>query len=116
MAQTQGAGPLRELLMAESRSPIDDGMGNEISGPWTEQSLHPASLVARRGGEAVIAGRLQGTVSFVATARYSMACAAISTDYRFRSTRSGQTYSILTAIARPGRDYIDFDVVTGVAE
>ena len=116
MAPVKGAGQLQELLAAESRSPIDDGMGNEISGPWAEQSLHPASLVARRGGEAVIAGRLQGTVNYMVTARYSVSCAAVTTDHRFRDAHSGQTYNILTAIPRPKRDYIDFDVVAGVAD
>src|SRR4051794_19649703 len=98
MAQKTGAGPLRELLVAENRAAVDDGAGNEVSGPWTEQSRHPASVEARRGGEAVIAGRLQGTVNYLVTARYSAHAAAITTDYRFRDARSGATYAILTAI------------------
>lgn len=116
MAQTKGAGPLRELLIAESREALDDGMGNTISGPWVEQSRHPAALDARRGGESVIAGRLQGTVAYIATARYSGLAAAVQPEWRFVDARSSAVYAILTAIPRPKRDYIDFDIVLGVAD
>lgn len=116
MAKQAGAGPLREVLAAEVRTEVEDIYGNTVTGPWTEQSRHPASLDARRGGEAVIAGRLQGIVNYVVTARYSQSSAAIRPEWRFRDTRSGLTYAILTAIPRPKRDYIDFDVTLGVAE
>lgn len=115
MAQTTGAAQLRQLLAAEKREEIDDGYGNTV-GAWVLQSEHPASVEARRGGETVIAGRLQGTVAYIVTVRHSTSAAAITTDHRFRDLRSGATYNIRTAIARPRRDYIDFDVELGVAD
>jgi head-tail adaptor len=116
MAPKTSAGPLREVLAAELRQPVDDEYGNTVGEDWIEQSKHQASVEARRGGEAVIAGRLQGTVMYMVTMRHNSAAAAITTDHRFRDTRSGATYNIRTAIARPRRDFIDFDVELGVAD
>lgn len=116
MAQTKGAGNLRERFAAESRQKVDDGAGNEVSGPWIEQCEFAASIEARRGGEAVIAGRLQGTVNYIVTGRYSAAMASVTPDWRLRDARTGATYAIRTAVPRPRRDYIDFDVVSGVAD
>lgn len=116
MAQKTGAGRMREVLIAQARTAVDDGMGNEVSGPWTEQARFNASVEARRGTEAVIADRLQGVVNYVVSTRYSIAAAAVNTDYRLVDARSGAIYAIRTAIPRPKRDYIDFDVVAGVVE
>ena len=116
MAQTKGAGPLREVLIAQSRTEVDDDFGNPVSGPWTEQCRFNASVEARRGGEAVIAGRLQGVVSFIVTARYSASAAAVAPDWRLVDAHSGTVYAIRTWVARPKRDYIDGDVEIGVAE
>ncbi len=115
MAQKTGAGPLREVLIAQSREEIDDGYGN-LEGVWVGTQKHPAAVEARRGGEAVIAGRLQGVATYIVTARYSAAAAAITPGWRFVDARSGAVYSIRTAIHRPRRDYIDFDVEIGVAD
>lgn len=115
MAQKHGAGPLREILIAQSRVEFEDEYGN-TQGAWTEMSRHPACVEARRGGEQVIAGRLQGVVTYIATARYSADAAAVEPSWRFVDARSGATYAIRTAVARPRRDYIDFDVEIGVAE
>lgn len=116
MAQKTGAGPLREVLIAQSRLAQSDEYGNEVTGPWTEQCRFNASVEARRGGEAVIAGRLQGTATYIVTARYSTAAAAVQPDWRLVDARSGAIYSIRTWIPRPKRDYIDADVEIGVAE
>jgi SPP1 family predicted phage head-tail adaptor len=116
MAQTTGAAQLRQLLAAEKREEVEDPYGNTVGNKWVEQSKHPAAVEARRGGEAVIAGRLQGTVAYIVTVRHSTSAAAITTDHRFRDLRSGATYNIRTVIARPRRDYIDFDVELGVAD
>lgn len=115
MAQKTGAGPLREVLIAQAREETDDGFGN-TQGQWVGTGRYPASLEARRGGEAVIAGRLQGTVVYIVTTRYSAAAAAITPGWRFVDARSGQVYAIRTSVPRPRRDYIDFDVEIGVAE
>lgn len=115
MAQKTGAGPLREVLIAQRREDVEDDYGN-TQGQWVEQCRFSASVEARGGGEAVIAGRLQGTVTYIVTCRYSVAAAAVRPDWRLVDARSGQTYAVRTWISRPKRDYIDADVEIGVAE
>lgn len=115
MAQKIGAGPLREMLTAQLRQQVDDDYGNTV-GAWQGQHQHAAAVEARRGSEAVIAGRLQGVVAYIVTARYSASAAQITPDWRFVDARSGVVYAIRTAVPRPRRDYIDFDVEIGVAD
>ena len=115
MAQKTGAGPLREVLIAQRREEVDDGYGN-TEGAWEEQCRFSASVEPRRGGEAVIAGRLQGAVTYIVTTRYSVAAAAVQPDWRLVDARSGQVYNIRTWVPRPKRDYIDGDVEIGVAD
>jgi head-tail adaptor len=115
MAQKTGAGNLREVLIAQRREDIEDDYGN-TQGQWVEQCRFNASVEPRRGGEAVIAGRLQGTVTYIVTARYSAAAAAVAPDWRLVDARSGATYAIRTWVPRPRRDYIDADVEIGVAD
>ena len=115
MAQKNGAGPLREVLIAQRREDTDDGYGN-TQGEWVEQCRFNASIEARRGGEAVIAGRLQGTVAYMVTTRYAGSIAAVQPDWRLVDARSGAVYAIRTWIPRPRRDYIDGDIEVGVAE
>lgn len=115
MAQKTGAGPLRDVLIAQRREEVDDGYGN-TQGQWVEQCRFNASVEARRGGEAVIAGRLQGTVTYIVTARYSAASAAVQPDWRLVDARSGAIYNIRTWVPRPKRDRIDGDVEIGVAD
>lgn len=115
MAQKTGAGPMREVLIAQRRIDVDDGYGN-TQGEWAEVCRFNAAVEARRGGEAVLAGRLQGTVAYMVRTRYSASGAAIMPDWRLVDARSGQVYAIRTWIPRPKRDYIDGDVEIGVAE
>ena len=115
MAQKTGAGALREVLIAQRRVEQEDDYGN-TQGEWQEQARFSAAVEPRRGGEAVIAGRLQGTVTYIVTARYSAAAAAVGPDWRLVDARSGQVYAIRTWVPRPRRDYIDGDVEIGVAD
>ena len=115
MAQKTGAGPMREVLIAQRREDVEDQYGN-TQGQWVEQARFNASVEARRGGEAVIAGRLQGTVAYMVRTRYSAYAAAVSPDWRLVDARSGAIYAIRTWVPRPKRDYIDGDVEIGVAD
>lgn len=115
MAQKTGAGPLREVLIAEQRVEQEDEYGN-TQGKWQEQARFNAAVEARRGGEHVIANRLQGVVSYIATARYSIAAAGVMPDWRLVNARSGAVYNIRTWVPRPKRDYIDGDIEIGVVD
>lgn len=110
------AGKLRELLAFEARPAVDDGMGNEVSGPFTEQFRDHAELHALKGSEAVMASRLSGKQPFLVTVRCHTNTLRINTDWRAVNARSGAVYAITTAVARPKRDYIDMTCIEGVAE
>lgn len=111
-----GAGKFRDLLAFEVRQPIDDGMGNEISGPFQEQFRDHAEMAALRGSEAVMASRLGGKQPFLVTVRCHTNTLRITTDWRAVNARTGAVYAITTAVARPKRDAIDMTCIEGVAE
>jgi head-tail adaptor len=107
------AGSLREVLSFQVRSEIDDGAGNEISGPFVEQFRDHAELAALRGTEAVMASRLSKKQPFLVTVRCHANTLRITPDWRAVNARSGAEYAITTAVPRPKRDYIDFTVIEG---
>jgi head-tail adaptor len=111
-----GAGALRSVLAYETRAEIDDGAGNPVSGPWTEQFRTAAQVHPLRGSEAVMASRLQCVQPYLVTVRCTAASLAITTDGRLRDTRSGVTYNITSAVPREKRDYVDVLCVAGTAE
>lgn len=59
-----GAGDLRDLVRFERRVPAADGYGNDQDGWATLVERCAAHLEPTRGGEQVIADRLQGQASF----------------------------------------------------
>ena len=110
------AGKFRDLLAFEVRQNIDDGYGNEISGPFVEQFRDNAELAALRGSETVMASRLSGKQPFLCTVRCHTNTLRVTTDWRAVNVRTGAVYAITTAVARPKRDAIDMTLVDGVAE
>lgn len=111
-----GAGALRSVLAYEIRAEVDDGAGNPVSGPWVAQFLMSAQVHPLRGGEAVLASRLQGTQPYLVTARCTVASLGMTTDGRLRDTRTGATYDITSAVPREKRDYVDVLCVAGTAQ
>ena len=112
-----GAGARKQVLAYETRLEIDDGAGNPVSGPWTEQFKMSAQVHPLRGTEAVMASRLQGIQPYLVTVRFSATTtAAIATDGRLCDTRTGTTYNITSAVPREKRDYVDVLCVAGTAQ
>lgn len=111
-----GAGKLRELIAFEVRQNLDDGFGNEVSGPWQEQCRANAERLPLKGGEAVLASRLQGKQPYLLTVYWNLATSQVTPDWRAVDVRTGAVYAIQTAVARERRDYIDMMCVEGVAE
>jgi len=111
-----GAGALSEIVAFESRAVIDDGMGNEISGDWTERFKANARIQPIKGGESVIADRLQGTQPVVIRVRYEPQTLSANTDWRAQDLRSGVIYQIKSlANMDEKRHYIEFLAIAGVA-
>lgn len=110
-----GAGSLRELFAFDARPLTIDGYGNQ-EGDFAEQFRAATALQSLKGGEAVMASRLEGRQPYIATIRYTPASALVTPDWRCRDVRTGVTYAITTHVPRPRKDYIDMIIVEGVAD
>ena len=111
-----GAGALSEIVAFESRAVIDDGYGNEVSGEWTERFRANARIQPIKGGDAIIADRLQGTQPVVIRVRYEPQTIGANTDWQIRDLRAGVIYQIKSsANMDEKRRYIEFLAVSGVA-
>ncbi|MGE0845837.1 MAG: phage head closure protein [Flavobacteriaceae bacterium] len=76
-----GAGDLRWLVSLQRRIDVSDGYGNH-KGEWSSQFRRRAYIGPMRGGESVIAGRLEGTAPTIIVVRYSSETKAITSDWR----------------------------------
>jgi len=110
-----GAGSLRELFAFDKRATIDDGAGN-TEGAFEQVFLADAAKIALKGGEAVMAARLEGRQPFIVTVRCHPDTLAVNTDWRCRDVNTGATYAITTHVVRQRRDFIDMICVEGVAD
>ena len=109
------AGALREIVAFESRTALDDGYGNEIAGPFAEQFTANAQITPLRGGESVIADRLQGTQPVVITVRYNPHALTVRDDWQARNVRTGEIYQIKSGANQDEkRQYMQFMAVRGV--
>ncbi|MGU3494216.1 head-tail adaptor protein [Xanthobacteraceae bacterium A53D] len=106
---------MRHLVAWEKRAAIDDGYGN-TEGDFVEQYRCHAERTAMRGGETVIASRLQGTQPYVLRIRQCAAARTITPDWQARDVRSGQVTQIKSIADPDDRGaYLDIMVVEGVA-
>lgn len=115
---TVGAGPLRERFAFDARVEIDDGAGNTV-GEWLQQFVVAARREALKGGEAVMAGRLENRQPYLVTIRNNPLTARITHEWRAREVVNGvtvATYGIASLATRPRRDYRDFIATLGPAE
>lgn len=114
MAKKPNSGDLFYKVAFDKRVETDDGFGNTVAG-WQEQFQCRAAYRHLRGGEAVIASRLQGKHIQVITVRASSASRAVTTEYRVRDVRTGSTSNIRDLTPHLDRQFIDFLVERGVA-
>lgn len=111
----KGAGALSERVTFLEQVAGDDGYGGVVVG-WQERFTEPARLMPLRGGETVMAGRLQGTQPFVCTVRSSTRTRAVTPAWRAVNARTGATYNI-KAVTNPDERnaYLDVLMVAGEA-
>lgn len=113
--ETVGAGVLRHRFAFDERVEVDDGAGNTV-GEWQEGLRCRVRREALKGGEAVMASRLERKQPYIMTLRAFAASRRITTDWRARDVRSGATYAITSVVERPQRNCIDIMVVEGAAD
>lgn len=114
MAKKIGAGDLYYRVAFDKRAEVDDGYGNTQS-DWVEQFQCRAAYRHLRGGESVMAGRLQGRHSQVIIVRASSQTRQVSTDWRVRDVRDGTVFNIRDVTVETDRMFISFLCERGVA-
>jgi head-tail adaptor len=108
------AGELRERFEFQERSPVSDGHGNE-QGPWQARYECAGRRQMLRGGEQVMASRLEGRQPAVITIRANRMARRITTDWRARDIRSEEIWAIRSISLSEKRDFLDLLVERGVA-
>ncbi|MFC4172641.1 phage head closure protein [Microvirga sp. GCM10011540] len=89
------SGELRDRVTFQARSVVDDGYGNEVSGPWTDQFTVAANIAPARGREEVLAQRLEGVRPVEITVRWSSQTGQIAPEWRAVNARKpAEIYNI----------------------
>ena len=91
------ASDLRDRVRLEMREEVDDGWGGTAPGDWAAQFERNACILLSKGGETVIAARLQSVQPALIIVRFDTETATITPTWRLIETRSGTVYNIRTA-------------------
>lgn len=112
------AGKLRERVALAKRIEINpdapDDLGNGRA-EWVDQGTVWAEFIHLRGGEAVIAGRLQGRHPQVVRVRASALTRQVETDWRVTDARTGIELAVRDVTPSPDRAWVDWLCESGVA-
>lgn len=114
MAKKLGAGDLYYRVAFDRRQDLNDGYGNFVAG-WQEQFQCRAAYRHLRGGEGVMASRLEGKHTQVITVRASSQTWQITTDWRVRDVRTGEVFNIRDVTVETDRAFIGLLCERGVA-
>lgn len=98
----------------DRRAEVEDGHGNTVS-DWVEEFQCRAAYRHLRGGESVMAGRLEGKHTQIIAVRASSQTRQITADWRVRDARSGNTFAIRDVTHETDRQWISLLVERGVA-
>lgn len=109
----EDAAQFHSMLAFDKRAPVDDGYGNTVGG-WVEQFQTHAAVTFLRGGETVMAARLESRSPAVIRLRASANAALLSGDWRARDMRNGTTFNIRQVTRDPTRSFVDCLAETGV--
>lgn len=119
MTKRTTAGDLYYRVGIEARvannpdSPLDYG---NVENAWVEQFETRAAFIHLRGGEDVLAARLQGRHLQVIRVRNSTETRTITTDFRVVDKRNGDVFNVRDVTPdREGRQFIDLLCEKGVA-
>lgn len=115
-ADRPSAGKLTERVtiarrvMANPDAPND--YGNTVA-EWADEGTVAAEYIHLRGGEAVMAGRLQGRHPQIVRVRASALTRQVETHWRVTDARTGTHFNVRDVAPDPGRAWIDWLVETG---
>lgn len=105
---------MRERVNFQQRGMVPDGSGGQVPGPFSTVFTCAAEYVPLRGGETVVASRLQGTQPYIVRVRSSAATRAVDTSWQIVDSRSSKTMNI-RAVSDPDgkRQWLEFLAVAG---
>jgi hypothetical protein len=111
------AGKMRQVVNFQRRAELDDGYGNEVSGPFETVFTDAAEFIPLKGGESVLAARLTGIQPVVVRVRSSIAARAVGPSWQIVDARSGVVYAITAPPMNADQKnaYLDIMVTQGVA-
>lgn len=123
----RGSGQLFSKVAFDQRIEESDGHGND-RGDFVERFTRRAGFTFLRGGETVIASRLEGRQPIVVRVRRDSDTLKITPDWRMRDTRNGAwdgeddqrywkgpTYAVRSIAPAEDRQFLDIMVEGGVA-
>lgn len=114
MAKPRTAGDLFYRVAFDKRVEQNDGAGN-TKGVWQEQFQRRAGYIHVRGGETVMAGRLEGQQTQVIFVRACSQSILITPEWRARDIRTGVIFNVREVTATTDRKWVDLLVQSGVA-
>lgn len=117
MAKRSGAGSMREKLHFQRREALDDGMGNETSGPFSTVFTDAAEIIPLRGTETVMASRLAGVQPYIVRIHSNIRTRAVTPTWRIVDARNPlRVLNIRTVTNNDQKNaYLDLMVDDGVA-
>ena len=109
------AGRLNRRLQFSERRKTDDGAGNTVA-EFVPQFECAAALKRLKGGESVMAARLEAKEQVIVTVRRSMNTRRITQEWRAVDMRTGTAYQVKEEPRETDdRGFLEFLVVSGVA-
>lgn len=112
-----GAGDLRYKVHCQKETDGADELGNSVAGAggWQTQFSVRAAYRHLRGGESVMAGRLQGQHTQIITVRASSQTKQITSDWHLIDARSGEAFAVKDVTHETDRRWISLLCERGVA-
>lgn len=105
-------GDLNQSVAFDIMTNVPDGQGGFKKQPTTIETR--ANFRFLRGGETVIAARLNGTQPVVATIRLNERTRQITTETVMRDKRNGTKYNIRAVVPTDDRKFLEVTAQSGV--
>jgi head-tail adaptor len=110
------AGGMGDRLRFESRAVADDGYGNPVSGDWTHRFTRSADVRPARGGEEVLAAKLQGVQPVRIIVYSDSETRTVTPEWRAVDNASGLVYAIRAVADEERRgQFLTLDAIAGAA-
>ncbi len=106
------AGQLKDRITFQARGIVDDGYGNEVSGPWEDVFTVAARVTVSPGRETVTAARLEGRNPVDVWVRYSSATAGIKAEWRAVDARDPSRVFAILSVTDPEEYRRQFRLLT----